>query len=156
MALSGAVRSGTFWPLPVLLGIGACAWMARCVSRRDTARLWLFLLPAGGAYAVSLLAAVDPPDAWAALAGAALLAAAELAHSAAGLPDLDVADRDTNVRYRRAAAIAVVGGFGAAELVLAAAASGGTAGPEATALGIACVCAALALLASMARPASPA
>jgi len=128
--------------------------MARCAARRQADPVWLGIAGLGAAYTVALLGNVDATDAWAAAYGALLLLTAELAHAAAGAPDLGVADAATRGRYWRAVAVALLGGFGAAELLLAAASSGGRAGAEATALGMPCAAAALALLAVTARRAT--
>ncbi len=148
-----AARAQAWWPLAAALGVAGTAWLLRCALRRQPGPLWLGVAALGVAYAVALAAGVDPVDPWAALYAALLLLTAELAHAAAGLPDLDpgVADAASRGRYLAALAAAVAAGFGVAELMLAAAESGGTGGAEVTALGTAAAAAALALLATTAR-----
>jgi hypothetical protein len=146
-----AARSATWWPLSGALGLAGTAWIARCIQRRAATLLWLGVAALALAYAVALVSDVAPVDVWAAAYGAALLLIAELAHAAAGAPDLDVADPASRGRYAAAVAMAVLGGFGAGMLLLAAASAGGSGGAEVTALGAACAAAALALLAAAAR-----
>lgn len=125
--------------------------MARCARTRDASWAWCGVAALGVAYAVALVAKVDGVDLWAAPFAALLLLTAELAHAAAGTPDMEPADPATRGRYLRAVAVAVLAGFGAAALMVAAAGSGGSGGAEVTALGVACAAAALALLAAAAR-----
>jgi hypothetical protein len=146
-----AARASTWWPLSAALGVAAMAWIVRCAQRRAPALLWLGVAALGLAYATALVSAIDPVDVWAAAYAALLLLVAELGHAAAGTPDMEVSDPATRGRYMRAVAAAVVGGFGVAELLLAAAGAGGSGGAEVTALGVACAAAALALLAATAR-----
>jgi hypothetical protein len=133
-----------------VLGAVAAGWMLRCIalSRRD--QTWLALFPLGGAYAVMLAAGAPPVDPWAAGYGALLFAGIETAQAAAA-STAGHRDPAISVRYWRAVAVATLGGFGAGELLLAAAGSGGSGGPEVTALGVAAASAALALLAATAR-----
>jgi hypothetical protein len=146
-----AARASTWWPLSAALGVAGTVWIARCARRRVPALLWLGVAALGLAYATALVSDVEPVDGWAALYAALLLLVAELGHAAAATPDLDIADPATSGRYLRALAVAVIGGFGVAELLLAAAGAGGSGGAEVTALGVASATAALALLAAAAR-----
>jgi len=149
-----AARSDVWWPLSGGLGLAAVAWLVRCTWRRDVAWLSAGIGGLAVAYAVSLVAAVNAVDAWAAVYAALLLLVTESAHAAAGAPDQGFADPATRGRYALAAGVAVLAGFGVAALMLAAAGSGGAGGAEVTALGAASAAAALALLAATARRAA--
>lgn len=147
----GAVRAGAWWPVSAAAGVAGTVWIARCGLRRDAASVWPGVAAVGAAYVVALLANVDAVDTWAAGYAALLLLVAELAHAAAGMPEMRSADAASRVRYSRVVLAAMLGGFGAAELMVAASSSGGSGGAQVTALGVAAAAAALGVLAAGAR-----
>lgn len=150
----GAARAGAWWPASAAAGAAGTAWIARCGVRRDATTVWPAVAAVGAAYVVALLAGVDAVDTWAAGYAALLLLVAELAHAAAGVPEPGIADAASRVRYSRVAVAATLGGFGAAELLVAASSSGGSGGAQVTALGVAAAAGALGVLAAAARRAS--
>jgi hypothetical protein len=149
-----AARAGQFWPIAAATGLAGVAWTAVCARRRRSGHAWLGAAALVAAYTVSLLGGVDAVDAWAAGYAALVLLVGEAGHAAAGAPDLEIAEAAVLRHHARTLAVAVLAGFGVAELLLAAAGAGGRGGPEATALGVAAAAAALAVLAVAGRRAA--